>query len=116
LLVCLTIASATLVILGLAGVIPRARADNVAYPMDATAGPGYHLPNAEAAIACRQQLCDNASHNRGSVDLVGDVKSDVDTRDEFQLSYLVDKAVKELFPTLIWQLRNSAAHYRPPAG
>ena len=115
LLVCLTITSATLVILGLAGVIPRARADSVAYLMDVTAGPGYHLSNANDAMAGREQLCDKLSHSRASADLVGDLESDVDTPDEFQPSYLVDKAVNERCPTLIWQLGSPAEHYRPPA-
>jgi hypothetical protein len=76
LLVCLMVVSATLLILALASIIPEVRADNVAY---------------------RQQLCGNASQIRGSVDLVGDVEPDVDTRDEPQL-------------------RDSAARYRQHTG
>jgi hypothetical protein len=43
------------------------------------------------------------------------VKSDFTTGDDYQASNLIDKAVNELCPAQIWQLRNSAAHYRPPA-
>jgi hypothetical protein len=43
------------------------------------------------------------------------VKADVATSDEYQASYLISRAVNELCPALIGQLRNSAAHYRPPA-
>jgi hypothetical protein len=44
------------------------------------------------------------------------VQSDLHTDDHFQASYLIDKAVSELCSAQIWQLRNSAAHYRVPAG
>jgi len=44
-----------------------------------------------------------------------DIKTDFTTSDEYQASYLVTQAVNELGPASIWQLRNSAAHYRPPS-
>jgi hypothetical protein len=49
---------------------------------------------------------------------MNDVKADFSTFDEYQASYLITQAVNELCPALIWQLRNSAAHYRPapPSG
>ena len=31
--------------------------------------------------------------------------------DDYQAAYLINQAVNELCPALIWQLRNSAAHY-----
>ena len=46
--------------------------------------------------------------------VVGDVKADFATSDEFQASYLITRAVNELCPEQIWLLRNSAAGYRPP--
>jgi len=46
--------------------------------------------------------------------VMGDVKADFNTSDEFQASYLISQAVNELCPELIWQLRNSAGRYRPP--
>jgi hypothetical protein len=45
---------------------------------------------------------------------MGDVKADFNTSDEYQASYLISQAVNDLCPALIWRLRNSAAHYRPP--
>ena len=62
------------------------------------------------------QLCDKVSQGRSYADLIGDVKADFQTGDEFQASYLIDKAVNELCPAQIWQLRQSAAHYRPAPG
>ena len=44
------------------------------------------------------------------------MNSDFNTADEYQASYLIDKAVSELCPAQIWQLRNSAAHCRLPPG
>jgi hypothetical protein len=42
--------------------------------------------------------------------------TDFNIADEFQASYLIDKAVNELCPGQIGQLRTSAENYRPPAG
>jgi hypothetical protein len=39
----------------------------------------------------------------------------VTPNDEFAANSLVSDAVNLLCPDQIWQLRNSAAHYRPPA-
>jgi hypothetical protein len=48
--------------------------------------------------------------------VMGDVKNDIVPNDEFAANYLVSYAVNLLCPAQIWQLRNSAAHYQPPAG
>jgi hypothetical protein len=45
---------------------------------------------------------------------VADVKRDFGTADDYQGTYLVTQAVDEPCPAMIWQLRRSAAHYRPP--
>ena len=42
--------------------------------------------------------------------MIGDIKADFNTVDEYQASYLLSQATNELCPALIWQLRNSAAH------
>ena len=114
LLVCLVAASIILLALTVVGA-PRARADSVAYLIDVTVRPGYNFANADAALGYGYQLCDNVAAGRHFADLIGDVKADFQTDDEFQASYLIDKAVNELCPGQIWQLRNSAAHYQPPA-
>jgi hypothetical protein len=116
LLVCLMVTSAVLLALTLGGGVPRAHADSGAYLIEVTVRPGYNFASAADALAYGYQLCDKVSGGRRYADLIGDVKSDFHTSDEFQASYLIDKAVNELCPALIWQLRNSAAHYRPSPG
>jgi hypothetical protein len=115
LLGCLIAISVILLALTVGGTA-RARADSVAYLIDVTVRPGYNFANADAALAYGNQLCDKVAAGRGYADLIGDVKSDFQTGDEFQASYLIDKAVNELCPAQIWQLRQSAAHYRPAPG
>ena len=97
-------------------VVPqRARADAVAYLVNVTVRPGYNFANADDALAYGHGICDKVAQGRWYADIVGDVKGDFNTTDEYQASYLITQAVNELCPALIWQLRNSAAHYRPPA-
>jgi hypothetical protein len=47
---------------------------------------------------------------------MADVKDDVAPNDEQSANYLVSYAVGILCPAQIWQFRNSAAGYQPPAG
>jgi hypothetical protein len=112
LLGCLIVTSVILLALTVAGTA-RARADTVPYLIDVTVRPGYNFANADAALAYGNQLCDKVSQGRTYADLIGDVKADFQTADEFQASYLIDKAVNELCPAQIWQLRRTAAHYQP---
>ena len=97
-----------------ASVQPVARADVVAYLFNVAVRPGYHFANADAALSYGHALCDKVSQRRSYAQVVGDVKAELNTSDEYQASYLTSQAVNELCPALIWQLRNSAAHYRPP--
>ena len=46
--------------------------------------------------------------------IIGDVKADFNNSDDYQASSLIAQAVNELCPALLWQLRTTAAHYRPP--
>jgi hypothetical protein len=102
--------------LGVATVAPApyARADQVAYLVNVTVRPGYNFPNAQAALDYGYGICDKITAGRGYPQIMGDVKADFNTSDEFQASYLISQAAQELCPAMIWQLRNSAAHYRPP--
>jgi Protein of unknown function (DUF732) len=109
------LAMAALGYAALIGSVP-ARADTVAYLVNVTVRPGYNFANAAAALDYGYGICDKVAAGRGYADLVGDVKADFNTSDEFHASYLISQAVGELCPALIWQLRNSAANYRPPAG
>ena len=115
LLGCLIVTSVILLALTVGGAA-RARADAVAYLIEVTVRPGYNFANADDALGYGNQVCEKVSQGRTYADLIGDVKSDFQTADEFQASYLVDKAVNGLCPAQIWQLRQSAAHYRPAPG
>lgn len=89
-------------------------ADSTAYLLNVTVRPGYNFANADDALAYGHGICDKVEQNRTHPLIVGDVKTDFNTTDEYQASYLIAQAVNELCPALIWQLRNSAAHYRAP--
>jgi hypothetical protein len=93
---------------------PNGRADAVAYLVNVTVRPGYHFANADAALAYGQSVCDKIAAGRGYARIMGDVKSDFSTSDEYQASYLITQAANELCPAQIWQLRKPAATYRPP--
>ena len=91
------------------------RADSVGYLVNVTVRPGYNFPNADAALSYGYGLCDQIGSGVSYAELVNTIKSDFATSDEFQASYLISQAAQELCPTQIWQLRQSAAGYVPPA-
>jgi hypothetical protein len=94
---------------------PPAHADELAYIVNVTVRPGYNFASAAQAVDYGRGLCQKIADGEGYSQLIGDVKSDFGTADEYQASYLISQASQELCPNLIWQLRNSAAHYQPPA-
>jgi hypothetical protein len=106
--------AAALLAFGAVATAPAGHADDVAYLMNVTVRPGYNFANADAALAYGHMICDKIVGGRGYSQIMGDVKSDFSTSDEFQASYLITQAVNELCPAQIWALRNSAAGYRPP--
>ncbi len=106
-------ATALLVGAATAEAVPRARADVTAYLVNVTVRPGYNFANADAALGYGHGLCDKVSQGRTYAQVMGDIKADFNTADEYQASYLLSQAVNELCPALIWQLRKSAANYRP---
>jgi hypothetical protein len=93
---------------------PPAQADAVAYLVNVTVRPGYNFANADQAIAYGNGVCDKIGAGEPFAQIVGDIKNDFNTSDEFQASYLISQAAQELCPAMIWQLRQSAAHYQPP--
>jgi hypothetical protein len=92
---------------------PSAGADAVAYLVNVTVRPGYNFANADAAIGYGQGICAKVAQGRPYAAIIDDIKADFNTPDDYQGSYLIGQAVNELCPAQIWQLRNSAAHYRP---
>lgn len=90
------------------------KADAVAYLVNVTVRPGYNFANADEALTYGHGICDKIAAGRGYVQIMGDVKSNFSTVDEYQASYLITQATNELCPAQIWQLRESAVGYRPP--
>ena len=90
---------------------PAAHADAVAYLVNVTVRPGYNFPNADAALAYGYGVCDRVAQNTAYADTLTTVKDDFQTPDDYQAAYLVNQAVNELCPALIWQLRRSATRY-----
>jgi len=107
--------SSVVLFLGLllvAGAAPQAHADAVAYLVNVTMRPGYDFATADDALQYGNGLCDRISGGRSYASLIADIKADFSTTDEYQAAYLLNQAVNELCPALIWQLRGSAANYR----
>ena len=92
-----------------------AHADAVAYLVNVTVRPGYNFASPDAAIGYGRGICDKVATGVPYANLVNDVKVDFATADDYQASYLIAQAVGELCQAQIWQLRRSAAGYRPPA-
>ncbi|WP_234814533.1 DUF732 domain-containing protein [Mycolicibacterium porcinum] len=90
---------------------PVAKADDIGYLVNVTVRPGYNFANADQALAYGRGVCDKIGAGRTYAQLVGDIKADFNTSDEFQASYLISQSAQELCPAQIWQLRNSAAGY-----
>lgn len=101
---------------GAIGACPSAAADDVGYLINTLTRPGYNFPNAAAALDYGHQICDKVSGERSFSAISADVRADLNTTDDYQVTYLISQAVDELCPAQIWQLRNSAAGYRPPPG
>jgi hypothetical protein len=101
------------------GLAPRAHAapaPEVEYVYDVMVRRHYNnFSNPGEAVNYGYEICDKVSRGEGYAQVMGDVKSDVVPNDEFAVNYLVSYAVNLLCPAQIWQLRNSAAQYQPPA-
>lgn len=74
----------------------------------------YDFPDNDA-VGYGHRICDKVAQGESYGQVMSDVKTDVTPSDEFAANYLVSYAVNLLCPGQIWQLRNSAAHYQPPA-
>jgi hypothetical protein len=109
------------VALGLFGVAamavaPSARANEFAYLVNVHMRPGYNFPNADAALSYGYGICDKESAGTPFGQLMADVRADFNPYDDYHAMYLINQAVNELCPALIWQLRKSAEHYQSPPG
>ncbi|MGV0768736.1 DUF732 domain-containing protein [Mycobacterium syngnathidarum] len=91
-----------------------AQADTLAYLVNVTVRPGYNFASSDAALEYGRGICDKVAVGHTYAALMRDVAADFGTSDQYQASYLIGQAVNELCPALIWQLRQSAAGFRPP--
>jgi hypothetical protein len=89
-------------------------APEVEYTYDLVVRRHYDFPNNDA-IGYGYGICDKVTQGESYAQVMGDTKRDVLPNDEFAANYVVSNAVGILCPTQIWQLRNSAAGYVPPA-
>ena len=87
----------------------------VEYTYDVIVRRHFDFPNNDA-IGYGYGLCDKVIHGEPYGALMAEVKNDVTPNDEQASNYVVSNAVGILCPAQIWQLRNSAAGYRPPPG
>jgi Protein of unknown function (DUF732) len=92
-----------------------APAPEVEYLYDVTVRRHYDFPDDRDALSYGYGICDKVSRGQSYATVMGDVKSEVTPADEFAANNLVSYAVNLLCPAQIWQLRNSAAQYRPSA-
>src|SRR4030081_1561501 len=101
---------------GAPSAMPVASADAVAYLVNVTVRPGYNFANADQALAYGYGVCDKFAAGRTYAQVIGDIKADFNTANEYQASYLIAQTAQELCPAQIWQVRNSAAGYVAPPG
>ena len=92
---------------------PPASADQIGYIINVTLRPTYNFPNAQAALDYGYGLCGQIAGGAPYAEMAGRIKNDFNTGDEFTVSYLLSQAAQELCPAQTWQLRLSAAGYRP---
>ena len=94
---------------GALGGTATASADTVAYLVNVTVRPGYNFAGPDAALAYGNGVCDRVAQGSSYSQSIATVKNDLDTDDDYQAAYLINQAVNELCPAMIWQLRRSAA-------
>jgi Protein of unknown function (DUF732) len=92
-----------------------APAPETEYTYDVMVRRHFNFPNNDA-IGYGHGICEKVSQGESYAQVMSEVKRDVWPNDESAANYLVSYAVNLLCPAQIWQLRNSAAQYQPPAG
>ena len=107
-------------VVGLLAALPVPRADavpgpEIEYTYDVTVRRHYDFPGNDA-LGYGFGICDKVTRGQPYAAVMDDVKAEVLPNDEFAANYLISNAVGILCPAQIWQLRNSAAGYRPPPG
>ncbi len=89
-----------------------ASADDVGYLVNIFQMRDIRFPDPGAAVAYGQTICMRVAGNMSYAELINQVKNEVQL-DDFLAAYLINQAAEELCPAQIWQLRQSAAGYKP---
>ncbi|MDT5029735.1 MAG: hypothetical protein QOE61_6806 [Micromonosporaceae bacterium] len=89
-------------------------APEVEYTYNVVVRRHFDFPNNDA-LGYGYGICDKVIRGGRYAEVMTDVKRDVFPNDEGAANYVVSYAVGILCPAQIWQLRDSAAGYRPPA-
>jgi hypothetical protein len=95
--------------------VPAAHANpdpRVEYLYDVSVRRQYTFPGNTDAVSYGFGICQKVTGGESYAAVVGDVKNDTASSDEYAASYLVSNAVNFLCPEQIWQLRKSAANYQ----
>ncbi|KMO69517.1 DUF732 domain-containing protein [Mycolicibacterium obuense] len=87
-------------------------APEVEYTYNVIVRRHFDFPNNDA-LGYGWGLCDKVGKGVPYAQLMADTKRDVFPNDEQAANYVVSYAIGILCPAQIWQLRNSAAGYRP---
>lgn len=88
----------------------NAKADEIGYLVNVAVRPGYNFANADSALAYGFGICQRVDEGTSYTQNLATVRADLDTDDDYQAAYLINQAVGELCPALIWQLRRSAGN------
>jgi Protein of unknown function (DUF732) len=103
------------VVTTLAAPVHAMPAPEIEYVYDVMVRRHYSFPNPDEAVQYGRGICDRITQGSSYGQVIAEVKNDVSPSDQFAANYLVSNAVNLLCPEQIWQLRNSAANYQPPA-
>jgi Protein of unknown function (DUF732) len=90
-------------------------APDVEFIYDTTVRKQYSFANTADAISYAHGICDKITGGTSYAQVIGEVKNDVLPTDEYSANYLISNAVNIYCPAQLWQLRNSAGSYVPPA-
>ena len=96
-----------------APVAHAAPAPEVEYVYDVMVRRHYSFAGPADAVGYGHAICDEVGRGKSYAHVMEQTKDEVTPNDEFATTYLISYAVNLLCPDLIWQLRNSAAGYRP---
>ncbi|MGD9618693.1 MAG: DUF732 domain-containing protein [Mycolicibacterium sp.] len=89
-----------------------AGADDLGFLVNVFQMNAFPFPNADTTLAYGRSICTRVETKMSYAELIGQVRAELQTN-EFLAGYLISQAAEELCPEQIWQLRQSAAGYKP---